>query len=75
MNLDTFFRKFESARKSFNSNQLNTVINLIDMKVDEENKPILQELKQLEKQFNVLQWMIGIGFTVVTVILAVLALK
>ena len=75
MNLDTFFCKFESARKAFNSNQLNTVINLIDMKVDEENKPILQELKQLEKQFNVLQWMIGIGFTVVTVILAVLALK
>lgn len=75
MNLDAFFRKFESARKSFNNNQLNTVINLIDMKVDEENKPILQELKQLEKQFSVLQWMIGIGFTVVTVILAVLALK
>lgn len=45
------------------------------MKFDEESKPLLHELKQLEKRILRVQWTMNIAFTLIAIILAILFFK
>lgn len=45
------------------------------MKFEEENKPLLRELKQLEKRILRVQWTMNIAYTLIAILLAILFFK